>query len=72
MDPLHPRREGLPCSPAELRAQRTLQAAKKLMSQPGKIPPVSAEQELFEYMRQMKLKSYGHAGSLLSTLYTTS
>jgi len=72
MDPLHPRREGHPCSPAELCAQRTVQAAQKLMLQPDHIPPVSAEQELLEYMREMKLKSYGHAGSLLCTLYTTS
>jgi len=72
MGPLHPRREVLPCSPAELRAQRTLQAAEQLVAQPGSIPPMSVEHELREYMREMKLKSYGHAGSLLSSLYRTS
>lgn len=72
MDLLHPRREEFPCSPGELRAQRTLQAAGKLMRQPGQVPPASAEQELLDYMREIKRKSYGHAGSLLSALSAAS
>lgn len=72
MAPLNPRRAGLPRNSAEARAQRTLQAAEQLVSQSGRTLPTSAEHELREYMQELSLKSYGHAGSLLSSLYRTS
>jgi len=54
---------------AEARAQRTLKAAEQLMAHPTPAAPVSAEHQLREYMQEMSLTRYGHAGALLSRLY---
>jgi len=54
---------------AEARAQRILQAAERLMAHQAPTTPVSAEHQLREYMQEMSLTRYGHAGALLSQLY---
>ncbi|CAM4100603.1 hypothetical protein [Bordetella muralis] len=58
---------------AEARAQRTLQAAERLLAKPTPAAPAaaaaSAEHQLREYMQEMSLTRYGHAGALLSRLY---
>lgn len=59
-------------TPAEARAQRTLQAAERLLVKPtpaAPAAPVSAEHQLREYMQEMSLTRYGHAGALLTRLY---
>ncbi|OZI48768.1 hypothetical protein [Bordetella genomosp. 4] len=54
---------------AEARAQRTLQAAERLLAEPTPSAPASAEHQLREYMQEMSLTRYGHASALLSRLY---
>lgn len=54
---------------AEARAQCTLQAAERLLTKPAPAVPVSAEHQLREYMQEMSVTRYGHAGALLSRLY---
>lgn len=60
-------------SAAEARAQRTLQAAERLLAPPAPDTPdtpVSAEHQLREYMQEMSRTRYGHAGTLISELYS--
>jgi len=51
---------------AELRAQRTLEAAKRLMAPTGQASAPSVEHELREYMQELRLKADGRARSLAS------
>ena len=56
-----------PLTDAEMRAQRTLAAASKLLNPNQPVQPSSTEAELMLYMDELRARQsgYGHAGAVL-------